>query len=711
MNLVGCQGKEDPSHSNNTAQQEPAGKPSILGTQVLQETTPVALQNQDEDNPFTRRLPIPEFPRNTEWLNTKPLKKEDLKGKFVLLDFWTYCCINCLHILPELKKLEHAYPKELVVIGVHSAKFKTEQETKNIQEAILRYEIEHPVINDAEHTIWNLYGVSSWPTVLLVDPNGEAIWGTAGEIEFDQVDAVLKRALPYYRGKKLIDETPLRFELIEFSQQETPLRFPGKVLADEPGNRLFITDSNHNRIVITDLNGKLLEIIGNGSIGRKNGTYDVASFDHPQGLALHGSTLYVADTENHMIRKVDLEKKLVSKVAGVGKQGRNPWPGARTTTSSGPWLGNPNLTPISSPWALWVHEDHLYIAMAGPHQIWRMQLPGGQLGPYAGNAREDIVDGALLPAQPYAQAGADGNPASVFAQPSGLTSDGSWLFVADSEGSSIRAVPFDRTRQVKTVVGTADEAVGRLFKFGDVDGPRNKVLLQHALGVTYDKGMIYVADTYNNKIKVVNAETGETRTVAGTGKAGADDAAATFDEPAGITHAIGRLYVADTNNHLIRMVDIATGRVATLKIEGLKPPKTEDLIPSFKGASQEPQAESTVKPADGNVQLQVNLDLPLGWKINTNAPMVYYTQAEGESGPVNRKGLGKKQVSAPESSFTVSLPVSGSGKETITISLDYYYCQELDQGICKVGSVVFTVPLNIQDNGKPGPLVLKHKVD
>jgi sugar lactone lactonase YvrE/thiol-disulfide isomerase/thioredoxin len=711
VHLAGCGGKEEPSDSNNTAQQNSVGRPSILGTQVLKETTPVALQNQDEGNPFTRRFPIPEFPRNTEWLNTKPLKKEDLKGKFVLLDFWTYCCINCLHILPELKKLEHAYPNELVVIGVHSAKFTTEKETKNIQEAILRYEIEHPVINDAGHVIWNLYGVSSWPTVLLVDPNGEAIWGTTGEIEFAQVDAVLKRALPYYRRKKLVDETPLRFELIEFSQQETPLRFPGKVLADEPGNRLFITDSNHNRIVITDLDGKLLEIIGSGSIGRKNGAYDVASFDHPQGVALHGTTLYVADTENHMIRKVDLEKKLVANVAGIGKQGRNPWPGARTANRSGPWLGKPSLTPISSPWALWVHQDNLYIAMAGPHQIWRMRLPGGQLGPYAGNAREDIVDGELLPAQPYAQVGQGGKTASAFAQPSGLTSDGSWLFVADSEGSSIRAVPFDRSRLVKTVVGTANEAVGRLFKFGDVDGPRNKVLLQHALGVTYDKGNIYVADTYNNKIKVVNAETGETRTLAGTGEAGADDAAATFDEPAGITHAKGRLYVADTNNHLIRMVEISTGRVATLTIEGLEPPRTDDVIPSFKGASQETLAARAVKPASGNVQLQVDLDLPLGWKINTDAPMVYYTQAEGDNGPVSRDGLGKQQLSTPESSFKVSLPVSGNGKDTITVSLVYYYCQQLDQGICKVGSVVFTVPLNIQENGKPGPVILKHKVN
>ena len=709
---VGCSDKEETSNSPATAQQGRSDKPTIIDTQVLQDTTPVALQ--DRAHPFPRRLEIPEFPRDAEWLNTKPLTKGDLKGKFVLMDFWTYCCINCIHILPELKKLEKAYPNELVVIGVHSAKFKNEEETENIEQAILRYEIEHPVVNDASHQIWNSYGVRSWPTVLLVDPEGNAIWGKAGEIEFAEVNAVLKKALPYYRDKKLVDLTPLRFELIEYKQQDTPLRFPGKVLADKPGNRLFISDSNHNRIVITDLDGTLLEIIGNGSIGRKNGSYKVASFDHPQGMALHGQFLYVADNENHMIRRVDLEKKLVSSVAGIGKQGRNAWPGARLANDTGPWLGAPMLTPISSPWALWVHEDNLYIAMAGPHQIWRMRIPGGQLGPYAGNQREDIIDGALLPINPMGTVGRGGVTASSFAQPSGLASDGTWLFVADSEGSSIRAVPFDPTKKVRTVVGTNGEAAGRLFKFGDVDGPRNKVLLQHPLGVTYDQGMIYITDTYNNKIKVIDARTGETQTLAGTGQPGADDddAAATFDEPTGISYANGQLYVADCNNHLIRMVEVSTGRVATLQIKGLEPPaKNQSTIPSFKGANQESLAVTAVKPTGGTVKLNVKLDLPLGWKINTEAPMAYYTQAEAELGPVSRDGLGKHELATPESSFSISLPVDGSGKDTITVSLTYYYCQQLNVGICKIGKVVFTVPLDITQSGKPGPVILSHKVD
>ncbi|HWA97008.1 MAG TPA: thioredoxin-like domain-containing protein, partial [Pirellulales bacterium] len=259
------------------------------------------------DSPFPQRIKVPDFDGGTEWINTAgPLSLEQLRGKFVLVDFWTYCCINCMHILPELKKLEHRYPRDLVVIGVHSAKFETEADSKNITEAVLRYEIEHPVVNDAKHIIWNRFGVNSWPTIILIDPEGYAIWGRSGEVTFDMLDAIVKRAVVYYKRKGLVDESPLKFDVAAANATPTPLRYPGKVLADEPGDRLFIADSNHNRIVIAGLDGKLREVIGNGEIGMKDGDYTHATFNHPQGMALHGHSLYVADTENHSLRKVDL---------------------------------------------------------------------------------------------------------------------------------------------------------------------------------------------------------------------------------------------------------------------------------------------------------------------------------------------------------------------------------------------------------------------
>src|SRR4029079_11205219 len=273
----------------------------------------------------------------------------------------------------------------------------------------------------------------------------------------------------------------------------TPLKYPGKILADEAGGRLFIADSNHNRIVIAKLDGKLEQVIGSGEIGRKDGGFDACSFNHPQGMALVGTVLYVADTENHLVRKVELAAKQVTTIAGTGEKGA-AWEGFEetganpSTSATGAAKRGPKTTALSTPWALCAQGDNLFIAMAGMHQIWRMPLDESSIGPYAGNARENIVDGPLLPNVPYDES------FSSFAQPSGLSSDGKQLFVADSEGSTTRAVPFDPNGSVKTLVGLT----GTLFDFGDVDGTGRDVRLQHPLDVAWWQGKLYVADTYNN---------------------------------------------------------------------------------------------------------------------------------------------------------------------------------------------------------------------
>ncbi len=523
-----------------------------------------------------------------------PLQLESLRGRFVLLDFWTYCCINCMHVLPELQKLEAAYPTELVVIGVHSAKFAGEKVTENIRAAILRYEISHPVVNDGEMVIWNRYGVQSWPTLVLIDPRGEAVWLGRGEQKFETIARIIDHGLPYYREQKLLAETPLKFSLERDRVADTPLLFPGKVLVSPERQQLYLADSNHNRIVVSDLAGHVVQVYGTGQIGHTDGTAAESSFNHPQGMALHGSTLFVADTENHLLRAIDLDAATVRTVAGTGVQARSPWPGleelpAEVAISDLPerWVGPPRSTALSSPWALAVHEGNLFIAMAGPHQIWSMPLIETEIGPYAGNGREDIVDGPLLPRRPYDEG------FSSFAQPSGLAIDQDWLYVADSEGSSIRRVPLAPDQPVRTLVGTSALPRGRLFIFGDRDGegllrPAEEPpldaesladrttgpLLQHPLGVAVDNGLLYVADTYNNKIKVIDLQTGTCRTLAGTGIAGHQDgppAAATFDEPAGLSAAGGMLYVADTNNHAIRTIDLKdANRVSTLELHGLE---------------------------------------------------------------------------------------------------------------------------------------------
>jgi hypothetical protein len=374
------------------------------------------------------------------------------------------------------------------------------------------------------------------------------------------------------------------------------------------------------------------------------------------------------------------------------------------------FVAPPREAALNSPWALWIHEKQLYIAMAGPHQIWRMPLDESEIGPYAGNGREDIVDGPLLPRVPYEQG------YSSFAQPSGLAGDGEWLYVADSEGSSIRAVPFDPQGEVRTVVGTAALPIARLFTFGDVDGQNDRARLQHALGVAYQPGKLYVADTYNNKIKVIDLAEETTNTLAGSGEAGQSDEPAQFDEPAGLTYAAGKLYVADTNNHAIRVVDLATGnKVSTLEIKGLTaPPRPKpELKPIQADAPPITMSEETLQATDGEIKLSVSLDLPEGYKLNPLAPMSYRIEAAGDTGPIDRSKIGTPvRIEQPSKEFEIAVPVrSNLGVDKLKLTVVYYYCQESDEGLCKMQATAWLVPVKVSPDSGLDRLRLKTQAE
>jgi DNA-binding beta-propeller fold protein YncE len=503
---------------------------------------------QPGDDTPKQRVTAPDFDGGVGWLNTSgPIHMRDLRGKIVVLDFWTLCCINCLHMLPDLARLEKKYPNEVVVIGVHSAKFNNERNSESIRKAILRYEITHPVVNDANMRIWRAYMVNSWPTLYVIDPEGYIVGRGSGEGLGDAVDALIAKLIRVHRAKKTLNAQPLRFDLARFRERRnTPLYFPGKVLADASGHRLFIADSTHHRIVITDLAGKKIAIAGAGEAGAADGPFDRASFNDPQGMALKGETLYVADRKNDLIRALDLAAHTVRTIAGTGKQGEDRRHG-------GPAL----KVALNSPWDLYLFRNTLYIAMAGHHQIWTLDLDKNMVTPFAGTGMENIVNGTPDEA--------------CFAQPSGLTSDGKYLYVADSEVSAIRAVPLAGDGEVSTIVGEG------LFEFGDEDGIGSNVRLQHALAVAAHDGKLYVADTYNSKIKVIDPASRSCRTFLG-GKSDGWLTRSLFNEPGGLSFAGDTLYVADTNNHRIRVVNIKNQTVATLALQGVEPPKIEQKV-------------------------------------------------------------------------------------------------------------------------------------
>jgi len=440
-------------------------------------------------------------------------------------------------MLPQLRQVEREFPNELVVIGVHSAKFPNERNDENLRKAILRYGVEHPVINDQNLGIWQAYGVRAWPTLVLLDPRGRIIGLHEGEIAAEQLAAALRRRIAEAKAQGLLDPTPLRFH--REPPSETFLRFPGKVLAHEASNRLFIADTGHHRLVVATEEGRLLFTIGSGEPGLRDGDFETAQFHHPQGLALQGETLFVADTGNHCLRRVDLQRRRVETLAGTGRLGQGSL-----------LAGDAHRASLRSPWDVAVHGEELYIAMAGTHQLWRLDLQKGRLTPFAGNGFEGLRDGPRT--------------AAWLAQPSGLALGEGRIYFADSESSAIRFVELGPEGQVRTLVGVG------LFDFGDRDGLGEVVRLQHPLGICYHEGVLYIADTYNHKIKRLLPTTRACQTLAGLGSPGYRDgpaAQAQFDEPGGLSYAGQRLFIVDTNNHALRVLDLSNQTVSTLPLQ------------------------------------------------------------------------------------------------------------------------------------------------
>ncbi|MBI1918415.1 MAG: alkyl hydroperoxide reductase [Planctomycetes bacterium] len=443
-----------------------------------------------------------------------------------------------------MRQLERKYAREVVVIGVHSAKFPNEKGTDAVRQAVLRLSVGHPVVNDRDFRVWREYTIRAWPTITFIDPLGKVIGRHEGEFNLNRLDATLAAMIEEFDAENLLDRRPLSFTAEHEKETDRPLFFPGKVLADTSAERLYVADTGHHRVVECSLDGERRRVFGDGEAGRRDGEAIWARFNGPLGLALHGGHLFLADTENHAIRCVDRATGQIETFAGTGEHG------------SGRMRGGPaQKTPLNSPWDLAVFREHLYVAMAGAHQVWRIGLEGGgDAMPWAGSGRENIGDGPLTEA--------------MLAQPSGLAldPDRGVLYIADSEVSGIRAIdllpgPDRQTGWVRTLVGQG------LFDFGDVDGQGAAVRLQHPLGVAWADGVLYIADSYNHKIKRLDPRSGRVDPFLGTGTPGHRDGPAReaqFSEPSGLTIARGKLYVADTNNHAVRVCDLATGMVGTL---------------------------------------------------------------------------------------------------------------------------------------------------
>jgi len=725
--------------------------PKALINALLPQPSPTSLQNPtdtpvDRVAAFKRFISdmenrgggevVPEFPLGADWLNCPPLRLDrELRGKIVVLDFWTYCCINCMHILPDLAYLENKFQgKAMTVVGVHSAKFDNEKDTGAIRDAVLRYDIRHPVINDKNMELWRALGVSSWPTVAVVSPTGKVIVSLSGEGHRRDLDDILTAALEYYGEKNMLDATPVPESLEKNKDSRltaSPLRFPGKIALDAKSNRLFISDSGNHRIVVTELTtGKFLTAYGGNGPGLRNGQGDFSAFNRPQGLAYSPATdsLFVCDTENHAIREIQLETGEVRTIVGDGVKGENDFRGGAAGAAQ----------RLNSPWDCLLLEDGknqvLLVAMAGQHQIWRVDIAAGVAAAVSGNGSERNQNGSTGMTSAWAQpSGLALVPKNSSISTNRLLLENMEVLVADSESSTIRRLDLS-SGGASACLGGDPLFSDNLFKFGDKDGMGANASLQHPLAVaaslssgSSSKTTAWVADSYNHRLKLLDTATCSITTVAGTGQAGFIDGVGTsaqLSEPGGlaVSPVDGRVFIADTNNSLIRVFDPNTSKLFTLQLQGVpKPAISPDAAPVWTGAAVEakggipPGAILIKSPASLAMNseqklLNVRISLPGGYHLTQGANSRFECSIVGSNssfsgeaaefspkkGPLQEAGdstvAATISLNMPSSSSSFSSQGAEGGENSaVRVLCTVYFCQ--DKSMCLFQEIVFEIPL------------------
>jgi thiol-disulfide isomerase/thioredoxin len=573
------------------------------------------------------RIHAPELAGAAGWLNTAaPLSMRELRGQIVILDFWTYCCINCMHVLPILRDLEERHRDDpLLVIGVHSAKFDAEKDASHILAAMRRYGVSHPVAVDSEMKIWSQYAVRSWPTLVIVRPDGT-------------------------------------------------------LAAIAPGE----PDSGHHRVLVLDAQGSVIDFVGSGLRGQREGGFEECALDDPQGLAFHGGVLYIADARAHLVWKADLMGRRLARFAGTGTLGRGPLL-ARTPALE---------TALRSPWDLAPRGPELYVALAGSHQVAVIQ--DGSIEPVAGNGREAQLDGPALSA--------------AMAQPSGLSLQGEVLYVADSESSGVRAIDL-RSRKIYSLAGGPG-----LFDFGDKTGAIEPGMLQHPLAVaaTASAGLL-VADTYNDKIKRFSPDGLRLESFFEGG----------LEQPGGLcVLPDGDVLVADTNHHRIVQVAADGSRARELEVVGApearreKEPEASGLGPrasgGFKASGVAPRAAgwfttilqnpagAGISPGDGRLILQIVT--PEGFDLSKGAPWSLATEVSRRSDLVSVTPEFVRGESRGGRSEEIVLHLSCTHERDVeselVVTLRSVACDALDHAACFPVQNSFRIPLRLLEQGQ-----------
>jgi thiol-disulfide isomerase/thioredoxin len=532
--------------------------------------------------------------KDDQWLNvSRPLEIADLKDRIILVDFWTYACVNCIQALPEIKKLEEQFGSKLVVIGVHSGKFSNEKDSSEIKKAILKHDITHPVINDADFRIWNSFKANSWPTFILINPNGRIVKTYFGEYGATKIKKDVKKLISKFKYQLNRDPLPLMPE--KYNIIGNVLNFPTKLayaanfsykLRQLPV--IFIANTSQHNIVVSSLTGDIITKIGSGKEGLEDGSFDAASFNSPQGLLYDSGKLYVADTGNHALRVIDFKEAKVTTLLGSGQRGQI----VEDKIVEGKNLDLASPTDIE----FFPDKKNIAIANSGTHQILSYSLDKKIVSTLAGNGAEGIDDGKY--------------PDNSLAQTADMSVSGGKLYFVDSESSSLRAL--DKSGNVKTLIGKG------LFDFGHKNGNKSEAQMQHPLGLLVDDTGAYISDSFNHAIRKYNFSSAQISDLVGgktKGEKLGAKSSAEFDEPAGIISVFDSFYIADSNNN--RIVKLSRKNLNS-ELFDIMPPlqlQKESFLQYLPNLQKIEKAE-----VKSDVEIILKIDLAEGWKINEEGP-------------------------------------------------------------------------------------------
>ncbi|MDH3540266.1 MAG: redoxin family protein [Acidimicrobiia bacterium] len=631
----------------------------------------------DPGGPYAGATAAPEFPSGLDWLNTggEAMTLASLRGKIVALNFWSSGCVSCLHALPELDRLAAEFPDSLAVVGVHVPRFSNETPIEAVRQTVMRLGIDHPVVNDPELSLWEQWGADTQPTVALVDPAGNAVGVRGGEGVYDALRPVIAGLAGEFEGA--IDATAREFPLEREAALPTVLSYPSSAVVDTQQTRAYIADTANNRIVAVALpSGDVLAVYGTGTATIQDGSGAEASFAQPRGMALSpdARTLYVADSGNHAIRTIDVVTGEVGTIAGTGRLGA--WP---------PQGGDSPDVALRSPWDLALADSILYVAMAGSHQLWSIDLDSGRAEPIAGTGTEGIADG------PAANAALT-RPSSIAVDPTGQ-----FVYFADPESSTIRYLDL-AADEVRTVAGDSSQ----LFIHGDQDGTGTQARLQVPGGLAFSGQLLHVADTYNHKVKTVT-HTGQVVTTFGGDAGWRDGPDPRFYEPAGIDIVDDTLYVADTNNHALRIIDLLTGEATTLVLRGIEAFQPDADDENYRGTIVELEP---VEVAAGDGSVVIDITLPPNHKVNEDAPSSVQWIVDGGVAAFSED----LDLSLTGAEFPVSYPVTfDEGAGAVTADLNVFWCASDAVSLCFIEQVRLQIPVVAGTTGST-ELRLSHEI-